>query len=230
MRPPPLPERSDWPAMERLKREFEAIGFYLSAHPLNAYEATLRRIGAVEYGSLREWLANRSGGRPLLAGVVLGVQERTSSRTGNRFAHVTLSDASGSYEVTLFSEVLATARDLLTVGNIIVAAVDAQVQDEEMRLTAQRVESLEARSAQGITGLRIFIDSAAPLAAIRSAIDQADAIASDQGRAQRGKIQLVIDADDQEVEIALPKAHVTSAALRAAVKSIGGVLDVQELG
>ncbi len=229
MQAPPLPERSDWPPMERLKREFEAIGFYLSAHPLNAYEGTLKRIGAVEYASLPAWLANRSGGRPSLAGVVLGVQERTSSRTGNRFAHVTLSDASGSFEVTLFSETLAAARDLLTVGSIVLVAVDAQQQDEDLRLTAQRVESLEARSAQGAAGLRIFVDSAGPLAAIRSAIDQADAVGADQGRSSRGRIQLVIDADQQEVEIALPKAHFTNAALRAAVKGIAGVVDVQEL-
>ena len=230
IQPPPLPERSDWQPMDRLKREFEAIGFYLSSHPLNAYETTLKRIDAVEYGGLRAWVANRSGGRPNLAGVVLGVQERTSNRTGNRFAHVTLSDASGSYEVTVFSETLAMSRELLTVGNIVVVAVDVQQQDDDLRLTVQRIESLEARSAQGATGLKIYVDDAAPLLAIRSAIDEADVIGSGQGRPARGTIQLVIDAEDQEVELLLPKPHVIGAALKSAIKGIAGVVDVQELG
>ncbi|MEZ5669189.1 MAG: DNA polymerase III subunit alpha [Alphaproteobacteria bacterium] len=230
MQAPRLPDVHDWDAMERLRREFEAIGFYLTAHPLNAYEATLKRIGVVEFGGLRDWLQGRSGGRPSLAGVVLGVQERTSNRTGNRFAHVTLSDASGSFEVTLFSELLAVARDLLAVGSVVVVAVDVQQQDDDMRLTAQRVESLEARAAQSVTNLRIFIDSPKPLPLIRSAIEQADAqAAGHNGSAKRGQIQLVIDAEDQEVEIALPRPHFTGGALRAAVKGIAGVIDVHEL-
>src|SRR5262249_2044561 len=101
-----LPPVEDWPAMDRLRHEFEAIGCYPSAHPLDDYAASLKRLEVVRYGDLRRWLAGRATTRATLAGIVVGRQERTSAR-GNRYAFVTLSDASGVFEVTVFSEQLA---------------------------------------------------------------------------------------------------------------------------
>ena len=71
-----LPLVDDWPMIDRLQHEFEAIGFYLSAHPLDAYGTGLRRLEVVRYGELRKWLVGRSSNRAKLAGIVLGRQER----------------------------------------------------------------------------------------------------------------------------------------------------------
>ncbi|HEY7688028.1 MAG TPA: DNA polymerase III subunit alpha, partial [Dongiaceae bacterium] len=113
-----LPVVEDWPVMERLRHEFEAIGFYLSAHPLDAYGASLRRLDAVKFGDLPAWLTGRPNTRAKMAGVVVSKQERTSAR-GNRFAFVQLSDASGIYETMVFSELLAASRELLVPGTML---------------------------------------------------------------------------------------------------------------
>ena len=52
VRNPPLPIVEDWPSIERLQHEFEAIGFYLSAHPLDAYGKSLERIGVLRVADL----------------------------------------------------------------------------------------------------------------------------------------------------------------------------------
>ena len=52
-------------------------------------------------------------------------------------AWVTLSDATGSYEVTLFSEVLNRSRDLLTEGTAVLVTAEARLDGEMLRLTAQ---------------------------------------------------------------------------------------------
>src|SRR3546814_9629898 len=52
--PLPLPPVEDWPGMERLNHEFAAIGFYLSAHPLDTYGPTLEKVKATTYAELRE--------------------------------------------------------------------------------------------------------------------------------------------------------------------------------
>ena len=80
--------------MERLQNEFAAIGFYLSSHPLAAYERSLQRLGVTRAADLPALLARGAPGRIKLAGTVIDRQERTSAK-GNRFAFVQCSDQSG---------------------------------------------------------------------------------------------------------------------------------------
>ncbi len=94
--------------MERLAFEAEAIGFHLTAHPLDAYAATLRRLGAIGSGEI-ERRARAGVERVRLAGIVVSTKERPT-RTGSRMAWVRLSDIGGAYEVTFFSRSAARAR------------------------------------------------------------------------------------------------------------------------
>src|SRR3546814_53093 len=106
---PKLPEGDIWTPMDQLAKEFEAIGFYLSAHPLDAYQATLNRVGVKRYADVLKQL-HSSEQIIKIAGTIISKQERTSQKTGNRFAFVQCSDASGMFEVMLFSEILAQHR------------------------------------------------------------------------------------------------------------------------
>src|SRR5690606_12071563 len=92
-----LQEVPDWPMMERLQREFEALGFYLSAHPLDSYRNLLERRRVVTFADLPKAVLGGQT-RQVLAGIVVAKQERTS-RKGSRFAFVQLSDATGVFEV-----------------------------------------------------------------------------------------------------------------------------------
>jgi DNA polymerase-3 subunit alpha len=220
--PPPelsLPLVEDWPAMQRLRQEFEAIGFYLSAHPLDAYGNTLQRLRVVRAGDLPAILA-REPGRKRLAGIVVGKQERTS-RQGNRFAFVQLSDPSGMFEVVVFSDVLARIREVLEAGEPVLLTVDGRLDGEDMRLTAQDIEPLEAAVANAATGLRLFVAEPSPLERLKSLLER-----ESKGR---GRVALVLDlADGQEVELELPGGYRLSPPVRQALKSLPGV-EVQDL-
>jgi DNA polymerase-3 subunit alpha len=216
-----LPPVDDWPSMDRLKSEFEAIGFYLSAHPLDAYGASLKRLDVVSYGDLRKWLSGRPTTRATLAGIVVGRQERTSAR-GNRFAFVQLSDTSGVYEATVFSEVLATAREYLEPGQAVMITADVQLQEELPKLLCNSVKPLDDAVAQTASGLKVFLADPAPLPSLKSILDR-------QGRG-RGKISLILDVGPaREVEVTIPGAWAINAAARAAIKAIPGVEDVQDV-
>ncbi len=104
-----LPAATDWLPVEKLQQEFDAIGFYLSAHPLEAYGKSLERLGVVKASELATRVAAGGSTRYKIAGIVVGKKERNSAR-GNRFAFVQLSDQSGMFEVTVFSDVLSSAR------------------------------------------------------------------------------------------------------------------------
>ena len=217
-----LPVVEDWPALEKLAHEFEAIGFYLSAHPLDAYGPSLKRIDVVRYGDVPAWLASRPAStRAKLAGVVVSRQERTSAR-GNRFAFVQLSDQSGVYEATIFSDLLAISREHLEVGRTILLTVDVRSEEDSLRLTAQQIRPLDEAVAHAAAGLRIFVKDPAPLSSVRQLVQR-------QGRG-RGKVTLVLELDrSREVEMSLPGDWAIAPGTRAAIRAIPGVVEVQDV-
>jgi DNA polymerase III subunit alpha len=210
-----LPETGDWPALERLAQEFEAIGFYLSAHPLDAYGKSLARIGVVPSGAIAERMAGAEARRLKLAGVMVRKQERTSSR-GNRFAYVQLSDADGVFEVLIFAELLGAARDRLESNTPLLLTVEARAEGEEIKLTGQAIEVLDAAVANAVAGLRVHLADPAPLDTLREVFAH--------GRRGRGRVSLVLALDQgREVEIALPEAYAISADIRARISALPGV-------
>ncbi len=208
--------------MDRLRHEFEAIGFYLSAHPLDAYGAGLKRLRVVQAVDLPGVLA-REKGRQKAAGIVTGKQERTS-RKGNRFAFVQISDASGVFEVMLFSDLLSKCHDLLESGEPLLVTLDGRGDDnggEGMRLTAQHLEPLDAAVAQAGVGLKIFLGDARPLDSLKSVLAR--------DRRGRGRVSLVLDLPERdEVEIELRGGYSLSPEIRQAIKAIRG-LEVRDV-
>ena len=90
---PPLPEMDDWVVQEKLQQEYEAVGFYLSSHPLASYKKTCDKLGVVESASVTS--GRVSEGRIKLAGIVTSRRFTVSSR-GAKMAFVQMSDAAGS--------------------------------------------------------------------------------------------------------------------------------------
>jgi DNA polymerase III subunit alpha len=215
-----LPQSQDWSALDRLQQEFAALGFYLSSHPLDAYGKSLARVGVVRYADLKDRLAAGGSTRFRLAGIVIGRKERSSSE-GRRFAFVQMSDATGTFEVTLFSEVLTQARELLDSGKPLLVTVDIRADDDALRLTAQRVEPLEGIVAQAAAGLKVVLGETGALPAFKSLL---------QGEAGgRGHVNVVVSLPTSEVEIALPGGFRIGPQVLSAVQRLPGVLSVQEI-
>jgi DNA polymerase-3 subunit alpha len=217
---PSLPVVADWEPVERLQNEFDAIGFYLSSHPLDPYGKSLERAGILRWADLPAALAANGATRFRLAGIVIGKKERTSAR-GNRFAFVQLSDTSGAFEVTLFSEVLGQARALLEGGQPLIVTVDVRREEENLRLTVQKIEPLDTVVAHAAAGLRIFVGEAEALPRLKSVI------AREAGG--RGRVTVVLDLPSREIEVALPGGFRVDPRIRAAVKSLPGIVDVHDI-
>lgn len=222
---PRLTEVPEWATTDKLANEFEAIGFYMSAHPLEAYEASCRKLG------VSQWMDVQSGRVPLskgvkLAGIVGGRRIMTTSR-GSKMAFVAMSDASGNFEVTLFSETLGSARELLDSGQPLLVTVNIDKKgdgpDAELRLTANSVKSLDEEAAQAAKGMRILLNQDSDLGMLRSIFDG-------HAKPGRGRIELrALNTDQGDVDLALDRGFQVTAAFRQAVKSIPGVVDVQDL-
>jgi DNA polymerase-3 subunit alpha len=209
-----LPAIEDWPAMDRLRHEFDAIGFHLSAHPLDSYEQSLQRLRIVSFGDLPR-IVQVEPGRKKLAGIVVGKQERTS-KSGNRFAFVQFSDTSGVFEAVLFSEVLAKSRDLLDSGLPLLLTCDAKVDGEDIKLLAVDVVSLDEAAQHAAAGMKVYLSDRQPLDTLRGVLSR--------DQKGRGKVALVLNlSDGQEVEMELPGGYRLSPNVRQAIKAIPGI-------
>jgi len=213
--PPPLPRADDWDPMERLREEFDAIGFYLSAHPIES--RSVRRVGAMLYRQLE---TERRSGMIKLAGIVTARRE-TTTKAGKRMAFIMLSDPSGQYEVLMFSEVLATARPLLDANTALLLTVESQVLEEGLRLTCQGVQDLYKALADAGIGIEITVDNEQAVARLRQALDRS-------GRG-RGSVNLLVRlSDGRDAEIALPGRYAVTAQALAEIRRIDGVADARE--
>jgi len=212
-----LPAVPDWPAHERLSEEFNAIGFYLSGHPLDNYGTALTRLQAITYAQLLE--DRRSSSQPTLAGTVVRKSERRS-RNDQSYAFVSFSDATGMYEVMFFPEVLTASRPLLEAGRSVLLKVSATWEGEEMKLRALWVKDLDSEAAQAGEGLRVRLNDSSALGALAEQLRQPG----------KGIVTLVVPgAPGEEVEIALPKRHQVSVAMKDAIKTLPGVVAVESV-
>lgn len=221
-----LPETTDWPVTDRLRHEFEAVGLYLSAHPLDDYRQSLTRLKVMGSGELNAHAARgRHPAKTQLAGTVIGKKERRSAK-GNKFAFIQLSDSSGIYEVTAFSETLATSRDLLeqsqAEGKPVLLRVDVRVEEENVRLLAESITALDSAVANTAAGLRVYLTTPDAVAPFRSVLERE--------KSGRGEILIVCPWNGSgETEIKIPDRYAVSPAMRQAIKSIPGIMHVEEV-
>ena len=149
-----------WTPMERLQHEFEAVGFFLSGHPLDAYASVLAKLGIVDLRRARGAAPTAAPSAGRLAGIVVSARERRSQK-GNKFAFAMFSEPTGQFEAVIFSETLAASRHLLEPGTAVLLTVEGERDGEALKLRVQSIQSLD-EAAEGLQrGLKVVLDGRA---------------------------------------------------------------------
>ncbi|WP_296074881.1 DNA polymerase III subunit alpha [uncultured Agrobacterium sp.] len=212
-----LPAYQPWLASEKLLREYQVLGFYLTAHPLDTYRTVLDKL---RVQNIADFSAAVKQGATVgrLAGTVTGKQER-KTRTGNKMGIVTFSDASGQYEAVLFSEGLGQYRDLLEVGKSLVITVQAEERPEGIGLRIQTAQSLEEKSVQMQKALRVYVRDSGPLKTVARHLNARG----------DGSVYFIVIKDEgqREIEVELTEKYRISPEIAAALRSAPGVVDVE---
>ena len=217
--PPLRPRCAPWSPADRLRREFDAVGFFLSGHPLEAYQSVLTRLRVARWADFSRAVRGGATSARLAASVLDRAERRTKS--GSKLGIVQLSDPSGQYEAIIFAEGLAQYRDLLEKGSDVLVTLQGAVEGEDVRARIVHVEALAAAAARIHQGLRIFVRDEAPLPSIEERL-----------RAKgEGEVSLVVllGAQQGEVEIRLPGRFAVSAPIAGALKAVPGVVAVEHL-
>ena len=238
----PIPDVPSWPAAERLQREFDAVGFFLSGHPLDDYAVVLKNLQVQPWSVFaRAVKAGVTAGK--VAATVLSRAERRT-KTGNKMGVIGLSDPSGHYEAVIFAEGLQQYRDLLEPGTPVLLGLAAEAQGDEVRARIHTVEALERAAEKVQKGLRIFVRDEAPLEAVAKRLvgrtngktnDRTETRGNGQGEGRGsangqgdGEVNLVVLLDaGGEVELRLPGRYKVSPQIAGAIKAVPGVVDVQ---
>src|SRR5271169_3345528 len=97
-----------------------------------------------------------------------------------------MSDPSGIYEVTLFSETLSASRALLDAGEPLVVTVDVRSEEESLRLTVQKIEPLDTVVAHAAAGLRVFLGEERALSTLKNLMGR-------EAAGGRGRVSVVLD-------------------------------------
>lgn len=168
-----LPDIPEWSPLDRLSYEFSAIGFYLSAHPLDSKMAQLDRMRIVNFAKVQAILEDRPICRVQMAGVLLKKSEKISAKTGNKFAFLTLSDTSGVYEVLLFSEALSRSREYLEVGKSLLLTADAEIKEDEVRLSVQDIKELDDLLLERVHDVEIVFKDTVHIDRLKVLLDKA---------------------------------------------------------
>jgi DNA polymerase III subunit alpha len=237
-----LPQIEPWLPADRLRREYDAIGFFLSGHPLDDYATALKRLRVQTWAEFSRAVKTGATAGRVAATVVSRMERRT--KTGNKMGIMGLSDPTGHFEAVLFSEGLAQYRDVLEPGAAVLLQLGAELQGEDVRARVLHAEPLDDAAAKTQKGLRIFVRDTRPLDSIVKRLQGPEAASANGGSAPKvaspaiapranggdGEVSLVMMLDlETEVEMKLPGRFKVSPQIAGAIKAVSGVVDVQTL-
>jgi DNA polymerase-3 subunit alpha len=138
-----ISEIKDWEFEERLSKEFEAVGFFISDHPLNQFKEIFDDYKIIDY---KEFYTNDKIEENNIAATLLKVQERKTAK-GNSYAVLKLTDLTSVFELFIFSDVLELNRETLKEGSsLILTLIKTTSSDDEKtkRINVRKITSLKA--------------------------------------------------------------------------------------
>jgi DNA polymerase-3 subunit alpha len=152
---PRLPDVPEWPESQRLAFEKEALGFYLSGHPLNRHRDLLLRLATTD--SQRVW-EMADGQEVVIGGVVSGIKE-INTKKGDRMAFISLEDLHGVVEVIVFADLYKKAGLMLKSEDPLFIKGKIDAGEETVKVVANEILSFEEAVSKLTTTVHLRLKS-----------------------------------------------------------------------
>ncbi|HVX81544.1 MAG TPA: DNA polymerase III subunit alpha [Devosiaceae bacterium] len=220
-RPEPIPLTQNvapWSLTERLERERAAIGFHVSAHPLDEYAAHFDRLKVMPWADFERAIRERGATAGRLAGTIAARSDRRTKK-GAPMLSMTLSDPSGSYDVIAFSEQVTQFGPVLTPGKSVIVSVEADERPDGVSLRLLSAVPIEQAAERLGKLIEIEAESAACLSAIKAQLKTGG----------DGRVRFVVSRDraSRLYEIDIPGGFRLSPELAGGIKALEGVVNVR---
>jgi DNA polymerase-3 subunit alpha len=151
---PPLPNMKEWDESQLLHCEKEALGFFITGHPLAKHESTVKKFANTDTLKLREL----SDGTVVRIGGLVRDFKPYNDRKGDRMAFVTLEDLSGFAEVTLFSSLFASVSDLIQKDTAVFVEGHVTRDEKSVKILGDAVIPIEKAEETWTTSVRVNLD------------------------------------------------------------------------
>ena len=215
-----------WTPMEKLEKEFDAIGFFLSGHPLDEYKSCLDELGVKTWSEF-EAATEQGTTSGRLAGIVISAREKKSAR-GNAFAFAMFSDTTGQFEGVVFSDLLNASRHLLEPGTPVIIGVEAEREEDAVKMRLQSLEALDVAVGAVQRGLCLEFSNA-----VLNDDKGRDMLKELHGYLKPGagqiKIALTLREQGCACELTLKGRFDTGPQIRGALGTLPGLVSLREL-
>ena len=217
-----MDEMPEWPHLEKLTMESEAIGFYLSAHPLDAFESVFERLRVSSSADIERLVQMAGASKVSLAAIVSDVREKISQK-GRKFGIVSATDKGGAFELFAFEEALIASREKLKSGQPLLLNImaDKRQDGEGIRTTLLSVDYLNDIMSKTAASVIITVGSAECVPALARTIEQ-------QPRGQ-SRVFIVVKTDEFDVEISLNGRYTVQGDAINHLQHMAGILDVRQV-
>ncbi len=147
--------KDEWSFQEKMLKEFETLGFYISDHPLNQYKSLFKDYNLSNY---IEYINNSSLQECSLAATILKIQVKKTQK-GTSYAIVKFSDLSGVFEIFIFSDLFELNRDKIKEGNSVIISLikNTRENDNSLRLNIKKIILLDDILNKPINNIKITI-------------------------------------------------------------------------
>lgn len=195
---PPAPEVKEWPKLEKLNKEKDVIGIFLSAHPLDDYRLEIESFCNVNLSDLHD-LKQFLGKEVILAGMVTEARAGTS-RNGKPYGSITIQDYTDSYRFMLFDKDYVEQSKYFTPGYFVLVKAKVQkrpYKEDEIEVKITTISLLTSVREELIKSLSLII----PVTSINNKmVDELKTLTSEH----KGKTELKFIIVDPVNKISLP--------------------------
>lgn len=153
---PKLREVTPWSNIEKLKRERELIGFFLSGHPLDRFRDDVALF--CSHGLGEEGLNGLEERMSVTCAGIITAARHTRDRKGRPIAFLTMEDDRGSNEVLVFSECYDKSMNLLQVDNVVVVEGNVTVRDGTPKIIARQFDRIENLREKHQAAIRLCLN------------------------------------------------------------------------
>ena len=161
----------DWEFEERLSKEFEAVGFFISDHPLNQFKEIFEDYKIMEY---HNFFSDDEIKENNIAATLLKVIERKTAK-GNSYAVLRLTDLSNVFELFIFSDVLELNRDILKEGSSLILTLNKTIssdEDKTKRINVRKIASLKDLFSGSIKEITLNLTSKEQLKEVQNFLEK----------------------------------------------------------
>jgi len=146
--------KHEWKFQEKMQKEFETIGFYLSDHPLNQYKDIFKEYNISKYN---EFIINNNQ-ESMVAATILKVQEKKTQK-GTSYAIIKFNDLGGVFELFVFSDIFETNREYIKEGKSVIVTLlkISNDTDQRIKINVKKIIPLDDILNKPINNLKIKI-------------------------------------------------------------------------